>query len=116
MIVVLLNSIAWIQYVPKPEATKSHIVTNTLFQGLCNMALLIWKTFFFSFSVLKEEENMYIVIQIVSAIFFETFLPRILGVNTHSRWHEWIYCRLSLLCDPFGTWFWVPAFISFQSV
>jgi len=77
MVVVLLNSIAWINYAPKPEATKLNITTNTLFQGLCNMALLIWKAFFFSFDVLKEEGRIYIVIQIVCAILFETLLPRV---------------------------------------
>jgi len=65
MIVTIINAIAWIHYAPKPGATLLKITTSNILEGACNTVLLIWKTFFFSFNVLKEEETSYIVIQIV---------------------------------------------------
>ena len=92
MVVTLSNSIAWIHYAPKAEDTLLNITANTILQGLCNTALLIWKAVFFSFNVLKEEETSYIVIQIVCAIVFETLLPRIYNlwfIFLFFIWHTW---------------------------
>ncbi|XP_065579546.1 uncharacterized protein LOC136039603 [Artemia franciscana] len=78
MSVSIIHNLTWVHFKPPSTASPILVTQFEIVQGTCNTAINIWKTLFFSIDVLSEEKVLFIVTQILTAIIFESYVPRLL--------------------------------------